>query len=175
MLEMSNSDYFEFFKALVGIIETYGGTFGNKPGLIRTKLIAQGVPEKDLNSPDSAVLKTATATCREQYLLCMALQGSDNSCYYQLKTDLSNNMTKGMDNFPKTMVDTMRLISNYKVPPRLQRVQPSGNAGVAFVQGGSGAKKPAGAATPTAEVVCWHCTQTGHYKSDCSLLKEIDQ
>ncbi len=37
--EMSNSDYFEFFKALVGIVETYGGAFGNKLGLIRTKLI----------------------------------------------------------------------------------------------------------------------------------------
>ncbi len=84
-------------------------------------------------------------------------------------------MTKGMDNFPKTMVNIMHLISNYKVPPRLQHAQPSGNAGVAFVQGGSGAKKPAGAATPTAEVVCWHCAQTGHYKSDCPFLKEIDQ
>ncbi len=105
--EMSNSDYFEFFKALVGVIKTYGGAFGNEPGLIRTKLIAQGVPEKDLNSPDPAILKAATVTCREQYLLCMALQGSDNSCYYQLKTDLSNELTKRMDNFPKTMVDTM--------------------------------------------------------------------
>ncbi len=133
--EMSNLDYFEFFKALVGVIETYGGAFGNKPGLIRTKLIARRVPEKDLNSPDPAVLKAVTATCREQYLLCMALQRSDNSCYYQLKTDLSNDMTKGIDNFPKTMVDTMHLISDYKVPPRLQRAQPSGDAGVVFVQG----------------------------------------
>ncbi len=82
MSEMSNSDYFEFFKVLVGIIETYGGTFGNKPGLIRTELIARGVPEKELNSPDPANLKAATATCREQYLLCMALRGLDNSHFY---------------------------------------------------------------------------------------------
>ena len=73
MSEMSNLDYFEFFKALVGIVETYGGAFGNEPGLIRTKFISPGVPEKDLNSPDPAVLKAATATCREQYLSCMAL------------------------------------------------------------------------------------------------------
>ncbi len=38
--EMSTSNYFEFFKALVGVVETYSGAFGNKPGLIRTKLIA---------------------------------------------------------------------------------------------------------------------------------------
>ncbi len=66
--EISNLDYFEFFKVLVGVIETYGGAFGNEPDLIRTKLIAQGMPEKDLNSLDTAVLKAATATCREQYL-----------------------------------------------------------------------------------------------------------
>jgi hypothetical protein len=71
--EMSNLDYLSFFKALVGVVETYSGAFGNKPGLIRTKLIARGVPEKDLNSPDLAVLKAAPVTCREQYLSCMAL------------------------------------------------------------------------------------------------------
>jgi hypothetical protein len=70
--EMSNLDYFEFFKAPVGVVETYVDAFGNELGLIRTELIAQGVPEKDLNSPDLAVLKAATATCREQYLSCMA-------------------------------------------------------------------------------------------------------
>jgi hypothetical protein len=160
--EMSNLEYFEFFKALVGVVETYGGAFGNKPGLIRTKLIARGVPEKDLYSPDLAILKAVTAACREQYLSCMALQGLDNSRYYQMKTDLSNDMTKGMDNFPKTMVGTIRLISDYKVPPRLQHAQPGGDAGVAFVQGGSEAKKPAGAAILIAEIVFWHCTQTGH-------------
>ncbi len=64
-LELSNLDYFEFFKALVGLVKTYSGAFGNKPGLTRTKLIAQGMPEKDLNSPDPAVLKAADATCRE--------------------------------------------------------------------------------------------------------------
>jgi hypothetical protein len=84
-------------------------------------------------------------------------------------------MTKGMDYFPKMMVDTIRLISNYKVPPRLQRAQPGGNAEVAFVQGRLGAKKPADAATPIAEVVCWHCVQMGQNKSNCPLLKEIDQ
>ncbi len=96
----------------MGVVETYSDAFGNKLGLIRTKLIAQGVPEKDLNSPDHAILKATTAMCREQYLSCMALRGWDNSCYYQLKIDLLNVMTKGMDNFPKTMVNTICLISN---------------------------------------------------------------
>ena len=37
--EMTASDYLEFFKALVGVVETYGGAFRNEPGLIRAELI----------------------------------------------------------------------------------------------------------------------------------------
>ncbi len=68
-----------------------------------------------LLTPDPAILKAAMTTYREQYLSGKVLQGSDNSRYYQLKTDLVNDMTKGMDNYPKTLVDTMRLITDYKV------------------------------------------------------------
>ncbi len=32
----------------------------------------------------------------------MILLGSDDSRFYQFKTDLVNNMTKGQDSFPKT-------------------------------------------------------------------------
>ena len=49
----------------------------------------------------------------------MLIHGADNGRYYQLKVDLSNDMTKGADNFPKTMVKTMRLFTNYVPPPRL--------------------------------------------------------
>ncbi len=56
----------------------------------------------NLLTPDPAILKAATTTCREQYLSAMVLRGSDNSRFYQLKTDLANDMTKGTDNYPKT-------------------------------------------------------------------------
>ncbi len=48
----------------------------------------------------------------------MILRGSDNSRFYQVKTNLQNGMTKGTNNFPKTVVETTRLLSDYKVPPR---------------------------------------------------------
>jgi hypothetical protein len=54
---------------------------------------------------------------RECYLSCMIPQGLDNSRFYQVKTNLQNNMTKGTNNFPKTVVQTTCLLSNYKVPP----------------------------------------------------------
>ncbi len=93
------TEYLEFFKALVGVVETFGGAYGNKPGLVRPQLLDQGVAEADLDDPDADKHKKALAVCREAYLSCMILQGSDNSRYYQLKIDLANDMTKGQDNY----------------------------------------------------------------------------
>ena len=53
----------------------------------------------------------------------MFLQGSDNGWYRSLKIDLANNMTKGTDNFPKTMVEMMQMLNDYRVPARqMQRL-----------------------------------------------------
>ncbi len=42
----------EHFKELIGIIKTYGGAYGCKPGLAAAQLIAQGVRYKDINTAD---------------------------------------------------------------------------------------------------------------------------
>ncbi len=94
------TEYVEQFKALVGVVETYGGAYGNKPGLIKAQLLEQGVLAADVDTPNADKLKKALAMCRYSYLSCMILQGSDNSRFYQLKTYLANDMTKGRDNFP---------------------------------------------------------------------------
>ena len=46
-----------------------------------------------------------------------------------------NDMTKGADNYPKTIVETMHLLANYVPPPRLQRVRNPDGEGLAFIQG----------------------------------------
>jgi hypothetical protein len=117
-------DYVEYFMALVGVVETYGGAYGNEPGLLREQLIKQGVSAADVNKtvanggPDAAKIKKALVVTHKYYLSCMILRGSDNSRFYQIKTDLQNDLTKGTNNFPTTVVEMTRLLSNYKVPPR---------------------------------------------------------
>jgi hypothetical protein len=66
----------------------------------------------------------------------MLLWGADQSRYSKLKDDLLNNMTKGVNNFPKTMVNTLQLMSEYKVPARAQRIKDKNGEGVALVQEG---------------------------------------
>jgi hypothetical protein len=122
--DITVTDYVEYFMALVGLAETYGGMYGNKPGLLREQLIKQGVTVMDMDKtttnggPDVAKIKKALVATRECYLSCMILRGSENSRFYQVKTNLQNDMTKGTDNYPKTVVKTTHLLSEYKVPPR---------------------------------------------------------
>ncbi len=164
-------DYVEYFMALVGVAETYGGTYGNEPGLLREQLIKQGVTTADVDKtaanggPDVAEIKKALVVTRECYLSCMILRGSDNRRFYQVKTDLQNDMTKGTDNYPKTVVKMTCLLSKYKVPPRHVRARQPDSKGVAFVQGGR-EKKPAIGA-----IDCWHCGGLGHYKTSCPELQ----
>ena len=143
----------EFFKALVGVVETFGSAYGNKPGLGRAQLLDQGVAEADLDAPDTNEHKKALAVCREAYLSCMILRGLDNSRYYQLKIDLANDMKKGQDNYPKTIVETTRLLNDYKVLARQQRIKDPNDDGVAFTQ--TGPRKPGANASPVGDVDCW--------------------
>ncbi len=130
--DMETIEYFEYLQALVGVVETYGGAYGREPGLIRAQLKKQGVAITDLNAPDPQQLKDAEAVCCKEYLSCMALCGADQSRFKKLKDDLSNDMSKGVDNFPKTLVEAMRLMTDYKVPARAPRIQGGGSKGVAL-------------------------------------------
>ena len=85
---MTNTEYLEHFKALVGVVERYGGAYGREPGLVAMELVAQGMKPQDINTADCADVKKAEEVCRKCYLSCMLLRGANNSWYYQLKVDL---------------------------------------------------------------------------------------
>ncbi len=120
--EMTTTEYVEFFTALVGVVDTFGGSYGRKPDLVEDEIKIQAGIANCAN-PTPKELEVAYVTCREEYLACMLLRGADNGRYYKLKDDLANNMALGQDNYPKTIVKTTRLLNDYRVPPRAQRVR----------------------------------------------------
>jgi hypothetical protein len=97
----------------------------------------------------------------------MLLCRTDSSRYFQLKVDLSNDMTKGTDNYPKTIVETLRLLTDYVPPPRLQRAHDRDSEGLAFIQGEGGTPR---SSKSKGEVECWHCGRP-HFKNECPKLK----
>ena len=96
---MTNTKYVEYCKALVGVDKMYGGAYGGEPGLVAAELVAQGMKPEDVDTADRAAIIKAEKVCHERYLSCKLLRGTDNSRYFQLKVDLSNNMTKVTNNY----------------------------------------------------------------------------
>ena len=47
---MTNTEYVEHFKALVGVVEMYGGAYGREPGLVVAELVAQGMKPEDVET-----------------------------------------------------------------------------------------------------------------------------
>jgi hypothetical protein len=92
----------------------------------------------------------------------MLLWGADQSRCSKLKDNLSKDITKGVGNFPKTMVKTLQLMSDYKVPAREQCIREN-SMGVAFMQDGK--------VMNAKDIKYWHCSKKGHYQSNCSKLK----
>jgi hypothetical protein len=137
-------------------------------------------PTIDVDNSDKADLAAAYDTCHEQYLACMLLRGACQARYSQLKNDLANNMTEGSDNYPKSIVDTTRMINKYKGAIRVHRIRDGDGDGVAFVQGGSlGRRKPKEvkeAQDADTSPNCWHCGKPGHHKNRCPdlAIKGID-
>jgi hypothetical protein len=156
---ISNTAYMEEFIALIKVVETYGGEWGQEPGLITAKLQAD-TPMVDIDNPTEAELNRAKEAATEEYLAMMFLSGADKNRYFELRNELSNDYAKGNDNYPSTLDGMLRLLNNYRGGNKsAPRPDAAGSDGVAFLQ----------------EKGCWHCKKPGHNKSDCPELKALEQ
>ena len=50
--DVTNTEYVEHFKVLAGFVETGGGAYGHKPGLVATQLVEQRVKPECVNTTD---------------------------------------------------------------------------------------------------------------------------
>jgi hypothetical protein len=138
----------EEFVANISVVETYGGEWGQEPGLIRAKLEADATVV-DVDNPTADELDRAKAAAREDYLAMMFLSGADRTRYWKLRDELSNDYAKGTDNYPNTLDGMLRLLNNHRSGIKNSPKQEApGSEGVAFLQPCS--KKKRGRAVGTA-------------------------
>ncbi len=114
------------------MVEMYGRVYGREPGLIWVHLVAKNMANLDKPSPTK--LEATKKACCGEYLLCMFLQGADQMKYYQLKNELVKDMTKSSNNYPKSKVEALHLLNNYKGLLRMMKMRESDGEGLAFVQ-----------------------------------------
>ena len=63
--DVTNTEYVEHFKALVGVVKMYGGAYGRDPGLVAAELVAHGMKPEDVDTADRAAIIKAEEVCRE--------------------------------------------------------------------------------------------------------------
>ena len=78
----------------------------------------------DTNNPTPEEKDQAEEKFKEEYLVCLILNGADNRCFGTIKTDLDNNMTCGSDSYPKSKYDTVVLLNSYHMSKQLKWATP---------------------------------------------------
>ena len=102
----SINDYFESFKELLSILESYGGQ----------------LHDPATAAPDSTDFTNLTTTkekdtyMRDRYSAALFLRNSDNVRFATLKTELSNDFNKGRDEYPATLTEAHQRLLSYKGP-----------------------------------------------------------
>ena len=111
--------------------------------------------------------------------LSYALIKTSNSKHEKIKDDLSNDYTKGSDNYPQTRLQALMLMDHYsKTPTAITTLE-----GTAFAQsgkkkkkGGNKEKEPEAAKDPKdydkewwKDKECYRCGKKGHPASACSV------
>jgi hypothetical protein len=79
--EQSNSEFHDDFKALIKVIEEYGGTgsLAHFPNMIRKELASKNITDMSKATPDK--LKEAKSTVRDMFLTALMLNGANAAKY----------------------------------------------------------------------------------------------
>ncbi len=127
---MTNARYLKEFQGRVKKVETYGGSFGEEPGLLMKELQSAANPDHPTaKEPSDAVKKVSKAI---QSILFIS--GSDSKQYSKLNNTLKEDYGKGHSNYPTTLSLALNLLNIHEsMLPRQYANTNKQEEGVAFI------------------------------------------
>ena len=168
---MTNTEWYERFNTKVEVAESVGCKFANDKTLdycaelqYKKSYALLGVTEQD----------AVDVLARDRFMAFGLLKTSSSS-HDKIKSDLSDDYTKGSDNYPTTPQQTLLLLDKYSKKPQLV-AQSEGTAFAQKIKKG-GAKK-SGADDPKTfefdkdfykDKECFRCGKKGHPKAACTV------
>ena len=132
--------YFNIFGARRNTVNAHDGRAGYHEGIFK-KAMVKIMDEKNKTTAKvdgGPVLKkdieeAGMTTSSEEFIACLFILLADNGRYKGLKIELANDFTMGQSNYPKTVVSSKRLLTDYiATGKRKYFKQELDNAGYAF-------------------------------------------
>jgi hypothetical protein len=102
----STMDYYETFKELLSVLESYGGKLHDPPKA------APATSQATLTAMSSGTDKDAYM--REHYAAALFILNADKQRFGQLKSDLANNNSLGRDEYPASLSAAYQLLLTYR-------------------------------------------------------------
>ena len=138
-----------------------GGATGNHPTLVASELKAEGINPTEANSEE---ISDATARSSDAYEAMAFLSGLNKDRYQELLDDLANSYLNGRDEYPKNLVASYKLVTNWKGSFKPHRSKTNDGVNFNIVDSESGVLNRKDG-TP---VKCRRCGGN-HYPSSCHI------
>ena len=103
-LGQGTTDYYESFKELISVLESYGGKLHDP----------EGAAPASANIGNLADAAAKESFMRNHYCATVFLQNADKQRFDQLCTELPNDFSKGRDEYLTTLTDAHQLLLTYK-------------------------------------------------------------
>jgi hypothetical protein len=165
--------YLKEFQSIVQVLEHYGAAIGaDGPYIKAIKEKLKATLPSSISEPE--LHKRALAASKLQTAAMGFLKRADQRRYGALWSELENNYTRGLDQFPADVTGMYHLLLSYQPaptrPPRNDRNDrnrntPDEDTAMSFLQDG---KLVAGTdGEKHSGIKCFHCNKPGHYASAC--------
>ena len=151
----SITKYHTRFMSQVKVAETQWGSL-TPP----TSITIQAVYSNDGEVTNQAAMDAEKEKARGQFLAMLLLDGADKKRFERMKNELYNAYLAGTDNYPKTVDETLIMMTFYQSNESGKRGGYQEEDAMNFAQGG-------GRGNSNRTFRCYECGEEGHYARNC--------